>query len=270
MSKSTSAIGATILLWLTITEQLHLSCNIRGNPDCSLVVLALNAKEDYFDDDTEEVPVKGGNDHAITIETIKIDVLDDTENFNGENHQIFTIETDELEDSASITEEECIKSIANVEFLDDVQDELILDEISHSITTEADEQDHLLHNTQDDSKSETITLENNASVEFIDDTQEDVISHGGRTETNAKEVFLYDTQDKSVKTENDHTVTVNQPVSEPSTPENEGAEGIEFDTKSQEENVGRILESNEGTEGIEFHVKSQEEKVGRILETNMP
>ena len=100
-----------------------------------------------------------GDDHAITIETDKIDVLDDTENFNGENHQIITIETDELEDSASLTEEECINSIANVEFLDDVQDDLILDEISHSITTEADEQDHLLHNTQDDSKSETITLE---------------------------------------------------------------------------------------------------------------
>ena len=100
-----------------------------------------------------------GDDHAITIETDKIDVLDDTENFNGENHRIITIETDELEDSASLTEEECINSIANVEFLDDVQDDLILDEISHSITTEADEQDHLLHNTQDDSKSETITLE---------------------------------------------------------------------------------------------------------------
>ena len=100
-----------------------------------------------------------GDDHAITIETDKIDVLDDTENFNGENHQIIAIETDELEDSASLTEEECINSIANVEFLDDVQDDLILDEISHSITTEADEQDHLLHNTQDDSKSETITLE---------------------------------------------------------------------------------------------------------------
>ena len=98
-----------------------------------------------------------GDDHAITIETDKIDVLDDTENFNSENHQIITIETDELEDSASLTEEECINSIANVEFLDDVQDDLILDEISHSITTEADEQDHLLHNTQD-SKSETITL----------------------------------------------------------------------------------------------------------------
>ena len=99
-----------------------------------------------------------GDDHAITIETDKIDVLDDTENFNGENHQIIAIETDELEDSANITEEECIKTIANVEFLDDVQDDFILDEISHSITTEADEQDHLLHNTQDDSKSETITL----------------------------------------------------------------------------------------------------------------
>ena len=98
-----------------------------------------------------------GDDHAITIETDKIDVLDDTENFNGENHQIIAIETDELEDSANITEEECIKTIANVEFLDDVQDDLILDEISHSITTEADEQDHLLHNTQD-SNSETITL----------------------------------------------------------------------------------------------------------------
>ena len=36
-----------------------------------------------------------GDDHAITIETDKIDVLDDTENFNGENHQIITIETDE-------------------------------------------------------------------------------------------------------------------------------------------------------------------------------
>ena len=100
-----------------------------------------------------------GDDHALTIETDNIDVLDDTENFNGENHQIIAIETDELEDSANITEEECIKTIANVEFLDDVQDDLILDEISHSITTEADEQDHLLHNTQDDSKSETITLE---------------------------------------------------------------------------------------------------------------
>nr|POE52207.1 hypothetical protein CFP56_60314 [Quercus suber] len=133
-----------------------------------------------FDDDTEEVPVKGGNDHAITIETNKIDVLDDTKNFNGENHQIITIKTDELEDSASITEEECIRSIVNVECLDDVQDDLILDEISHSITTEADEQDHLLHNTQD-SKSESITLENNASVEFIDDPQEDVICHGGTT-----------------------------------------------------------------------------------------
>ena len=164
-------------------------------------------------------------------------VLDDTENFNGENHQIIAIETDELENSASITEEECIKSIA----LDDVQD-LILDEISHSITTEADEQYHLLHNTQDDSKSETITLENNASVEFIDDAQEDVISHGGTTETNAKEIFLDDTQDESVKTENNHTVTVNQSVSEPSRPENQGAEGIEFDIKSQEENVGRILD----------------------------
>lgn len=112
-------------------------------------MLALNAKDDYFDDDTEEVPVKGGDDHAITIETNKIDVVVDTENFNGENHQIITIETDELEDSASITEEECIKSIASVEFLDDVQDDLILDEINHhSITTEADEQDHLLHNTR--------------------------------------------------------------------------------------------------------------------------
>ena len=147
-----------------------------------LIMLALNAKEDYLDDGTEEVPIKGGDDHANTIETNKIDVLDDTQNFNGENHQIITIKTDELEDSASITEEECIKSIANVEFLDDVQDDLILDEISHSITTEADEQYHLLHNTQDDSKSETITLENNASVEFIDDAQEDVISHGGTTE----------------------------------------------------------------------------------------
>ena len=68
-------------------------------------MLALNAKEDYFDDDTEEVPVKGGDDHAITI-----DVLDDMENFNGEKHQIITIETDELENSASITEEECIES----------------------------------------------------------------------------------------------------------------------------------------------------------------
>ena len=236
-------------------EQLHLSCNIRGNPDCSTakkgliggaasvsldaslfwlvsIMLALNAKDDYFDDDTEEVPVKGGDDHAITIETNKIDVLDDTENFDGENHQIITIETDELEDSVSITEEECIKSIA----LDDVQD-LILDEISHSITTEADEQYHLLHNTQDDSKSETITLENNASVEFIDDAQEDVISHGGTTETNAKEIFLDDTQDESLKTENNHTVTVNEPVSEPSRPENQGAEGIEFDIESQEENV---------------------------------
>ena len=99
-----------------------------------------------------------GDDHALTIETDNIDVLDDTENFNGENHQIIAIETDELEDSANITEEECIKTIANVEFLDDVQDDFILDEISHSITTEADEQDHLLHNTQDDSKSETTTL----------------------------------------------------------------------------------------------------------------
>ena len=36
-----------------------------------------------------------GDDHAITIETDKIDVLDDTENFNGENHQIITIKTDE-------------------------------------------------------------------------------------------------------------------------------------------------------------------------------
>ena len=98
---------------------------------------ALNAKDDYFDDDTEEVPVKGGDDHAITIETNKIDVSDDTENFNGENHQIITIETDELVDS-----------LTNVEFLDDVQDDLILDDISHSITTEADEQDHLLHNTR--------------------------------------------------------------------------------------------------------------------------
>ncbi|KAL0008756.1 hypothetical protein SO802_010258 [Lithocarpus litseifolius] len=156
---STSAIRATFLLWLTIIEQLHLSCNIRGNPDCytakkSLIggaasvsldaslfwlvsiMLALNAKEDYFDDDTEEVPVKGGDDNAITIETNKIDVSDDMENFNGENHQIITIETDELVDS-----------LTNVEFLDDVQDD-----ISHSITTEADELETLLHNTQDDSQ----------------------------------------------------------------------------------------------------------------------
>ena len=40
---------------------------------------------------------------------------------------------------------------------------------------------------------------------------------------NTKEVFLDDTQYESVKTENDHTVTVNQPASEPSRPENEGA-----------------------------------------------
>ena len=103
-------------MWLTIFEQLHLSCNIHGIPDCpqlkkgliggaalvsldaSLfwlvpIMLALNAKEDYFDDDTEEVPVKGGDDHAITI-----DVLDDIEYFNGEKHQIITIETDETDE----------------------------------------------------------------------------------------------------------------------------------------------------------------------------
>ena len=119
-----------------------------------------------------------------------------------------------------------------------------MDEISHSITIEADEQDHLLHNALDDSKSETITLKNNASVEFIDDAQEDVISHGGTIEANAKEVFLDGTQDESVKTENDHTVTVNQLVSEPSRPENEGAERIEFEGETQEEKVGRILETN--------------------------
>ena len=73
------------------------------------------------------------------------------------------------------------------------------------------------------------------------------------------------TQDESVKTENDHTVTVNQPVSEPSRPENEGTEGIEFEGETQEEKVGRTLEWNEGA-GIEFDVKSQEENVGRILD----
>ena len=51
-----------------------------------------------------------------------------------------------------------------------------------------------------------------------------------------------DTQDESVKTENDHTVTVNQPVSEPSRPENEGTDGIEFEGETQEEKVGRTLE----------------------------
>ena len=107
-------------------------------------------------------------------------------------------------------------------------------------------------------------------MEFIDDAQEDVISHGGTTEANAKEVFLDGTQDESVKTENDHTVTVNQLVSEPSRPKNKGAERIEFEGETQEEKVGRILESKEGAEGIEFDVKSQEENVGRILETNMP
>ena len=53
---------------------------------------------------------------------------------------------------------------------------------------------------------------------------------------------------------------------EPSRPEDQGAEGIEFEGKTQEEKVGRTLESNEGAEGIEFDIKSQEENVGRILD----
>ncbi|KAM4086265.1 hypothetical protein ACJW30_10G089800 [Castanea mollissima] len=85
----TTGLGATFLLWPTLTEQFHLSRNVHHNlkTDCPTaktgllgggafvsldasllwlvaLMLAINAREDFLEEAQEE-PVKSGNSHTI-------------------------------------------------------------------------------------------------------------------------------------------------------------------------------------------------------------